>query len=162
MRYDPKPVPACLTLDEARRFWSHVDRRGDDDCWPWVSPQGGRPRGYPNFYYRGRSIQARRVAYESFNGPLGRRRLYNSCHNNICVNPGHLTVVPVANPGVCGERHWGVILTEADVLEVMERHIIGGETQVSLAREKGVDFRTINNIFRGTSWKHLPRPRRAA
>ena len=29
-----KPIPA-LTPEQVERFWSKVDRRGNDDCWEW-------------------------------------------------------------------------------------------------------------------------------
>jgi len=52
------------------RFWSKVDRRGDDECWPWTAGQNGD--GYGLFYVdRSRPKElAHRFAYELLVGPI--------------------------------------------------------------------------------------------
>lgn len=71
------------------RFWSFVERRGDDECWPWLGPvlRGGRGR----FHFLGGSKTAPRFAYEAATGlSLGVANACHSCDNPNCVNPAHL------------------------------------------------------------------------
>lgn len=77
----------------ALRFWSKVDRRGPDDCWPWL---GKTRQVYGAIKISGKNVSAHRVAYELANGPIspGARPhdacVCHSCDNPKCCNPGHL------------------------------------------------------------------------
>lgn len=91
---DPRP-----TLAEG--FWSKVDVRGPDECWPWLACGNGH--GYGSFRSRGAHI----VAYELLVGPVPEGlQLDHTCHNldlsclggetcahRRCVNPAHLEAV---------------------------------------------------------------------
>ncbi len=60
---DSKPLPPFSAKDIAR-FWSHVDKRGPDECWPWKKGKKGR---YGRFtvsrYGEKRHLFAHRVAF---------------------------------------------------------------------------------------------------
>lgn len=93
------PGPVRLAgVDVVTRFWSKVDRRGPDECWPWLA--GKVPDGYGQFWMNGKNRKAHRVAYELVIGPIPddvtldhvRAR---GCIRRDCVNPRHLE--PVTN-----------------------------------------------------------------
>jgi len=89
-------------------FWARVDRRGPDECWPWLGYVN--PEGYGRFLVGSRTDesvtikQAQLVAYELMVGPIPKgKALDHLCHNadlscpggvgclhRRCVNPRHL------------------------------------------------------------------------
>lgn len=76
-------------LSMAERFWTKVDRRGPDECWPWQGSTDGR---YGEFWADGRKTKAHRVAWELANGrpfPEGLHACH-TCDNPPCVNPEHI------------------------------------------------------------------------
>src|SRR4051794_16613165 len=78
-----------LTAQQIKRFHSYVDRRGDDDCWPWKRAQ--LKGGYGGFKIAKRMLRANRVAHFIHTGtdPLD-LFVCHSCDNPICCNPAHL------------------------------------------------------------------------
>ena len=75
------------------RFWSKVDRRGDDDCWPWLA--GLTSHGYGQFGVGGRAgtmVKAHRWIYEQMVGPVPEgMELDHLCHNAAPACPGGYT-----------------------------------------------------------------------
>jgi hypothetical protein len=92
--------------DLAERVWQYVDRRGPDECWPWVGKPG--VGGYGRLHMPGnRGATASRVVYELENGPVpDGLHVDHTCHNRddscpgaddcvhrLCCNPSHLEAV---------------------------------------------------------------------
>lgn len=75
------------------RFWSKVDRRGDDECWPWIAAKRDSKRGYGAFWYQGRHRQATYMALilSGATVPDG-LMVRHECDNPSCCNPKHLLV----------------------------------------------------------------------
>mgnify|MGYP001587806960 FL=1 len=86
-RYGPKPRPLSV------RFWEKVDKRGENECWPWSASLDAY--GYGQIYARGgRNRKAHQVAYELTVGPIpAGLELDHLCRNPACVNPAHLEAV---------------------------------------------------------------------
>jgi hypothetical protein len=92
----------------AERFWSKVDRRGAEDCWPWTARRDGC--GYGTFKVDGKTVRASRQAWALTHGDLGAgQRVCHSCDNPPCCNPAHLwagTQKDNVLDMVAKGRHW--------------------------------------------------------
>jgi hypothetical protein len=86
-----KPGPKAI--HPTIRFWRKVDRRGHNECWPWLG--GLQGKGYGQFYRaKHHPVGAHRFSWELANGrpvPPG-LQVMHSCDNPPCVNPLHLRV----------------------------------------------------------------------
>lgn len=91
-------MPRWEYLDEADRFWRKVDRRGDDECWPWLgsykrNKRGEKSHGQFGIYRDGKTVatpRASRVAYRLTHGDPGELHVLHKCNNPGCCNPAHL------------------------------------------------------------------------
>lgn len=75
------------------RFWSKVEVRGVNECWPWTGKAYGRSRGGAirgRVRYEGRIQYAYRVAYELAFGKTLSGVARHQCDNPACCNPYHI------------------------------------------------------------------------
>ncbi len=110
------------------RFWSKVDKRGPDDCWPWTAAVRNAKEGYGAFWLHGRHQPANRVALLLSGVPVPDGMVAcHKCDNPRCCNPAHLFVgTPKANNDdkvskqrqAAGRRHGCAKLTPAQVAEI--------------------------------------------
>jgi len=143
------------------RFWAKVDKRADNECWPWLA---STINGY-GIINDGVS-KCRRATHVSLLLD-GRPRpdaldALHSCDNPICVNPGHLrwgndkqnkadSVSRNRHFRGVGETHPSVILTEQDVLDIRASSMNGAE----LGRKYGVCKENIYRILKRETWRHI-------
>lgn len=174
--YVGHPGPRTDAVD---RFWSKVDRRGDDECWPWL---GGVDRdGYGYFKVGGRMWRAQRYVFNLAHpdAPIGDDEMTrHTCDNPPCVNPRHLlrgdALLNMADQverdrTARGDRHGSrkhpetvrrgsdnsaARLTEEQVIEIRRRYA-AGEKQVPLSAEFGISQITVSLIVRRRTWTHL-------
>jgi hypothetical protein len=75
------------------RFWSKVDVRGPDECWPWL--KSVMSSGYGQFYLDGGPKLAHRVAFVLAGGVIPEDyEVDHTCLFILCCNPRHLEAVP--------------------------------------------------------------------
>jgi hypothetical protein len=78
----------CLFDDKVlTRFWSKVDVRGPNDCWPYKEYLSN---GYGQFWAIGCSWRANRVALIRNGEDRPGLKALHSCDNPACCNPQHL------------------------------------------------------------------------
>lgn len=84
--------PIIFSATTVNRFWSFVERHGDDDCWEWRGPLNAK--GYGRFHANGASEMAHRTAVrlDGRDIPPG-LEVDHKCRVRCCVNPAHLRVV---------------------------------------------------------------------
>lgn len=159
------PSPLTNPLDGLARvkpevFWSKVDVRGMDECWPWIA-RARHQKGYGMVYTqrngRRTSVTASRVAYALGHGladfPPSDQEVCHRCDNPPCCNPFHLWLgSPAENSrdSVLKERR-GRKLTKADVETILS----SGESDVDTAKRFGVSATLVGKIRLGRSWRHL-------
>lgn len=76
------------------RFWSKVDKRGENECWLW---KGRKDKdGYGEFSIDRKGYRAHRISWQIANGRPPRKGFVIAhtpivCHNPSCCNPNHLS-----------------------------------------------------------------------
>ena len=82
------PSNAC---SDACVFWTHVEKKGLDECWMWTSTT--TKAGYGKCRVDGRTWLAHRYSYVLHKGELlGKLQVMHSCDVPGCVNPNHLSL----------------------------------------------------------------------
>jgi hypothetical protein len=147
------------------RFWSYVDQRGPDECWPWKAARF--EKGYGQFRAGKRKVKAHRCALELTIGPLPEGFLsLHKCDNPPCCNPGHLFSgttkanaedrerkgrgSKAARPSLPGESNPAARLAESDVIEI--RRQLGIKHCKEVAALFNVSPSTIRGIWKGETW----------
>lgn len=74
------------------RFWKKVDRRGPDECWPWIGALNDS--GYGAIWDGTRLVYAHRLSWMLHGGTIPDKfQVDHLCRNRACVNPAHLDIV---------------------------------------------------------------------
>ncbi len=148
----------------AQRFWSKVDKRGPDECWPWTAAIDNK--GYGRFGIRAGMMRgAHQVAYWLTYGQTDKGVcVCHRCDNPPCCNPAHLFKATHAenmldrdkkgrhrNGGLRGETHGSAKLTEVQVLAIR----VDPRRQVDIAQEYGITQVAVSQIKLRKSWRHL-------
>jgi len=149
-----------------KRFWKHVNKLGENDCWEWLA--SCHPYGYGQIEigtggYK-RPYLAHRISWIIHNGeiPVGLCILHK-CDNPSCVNPVHLFLGTKAdnthdmiNKGRMsrGEKHPGAKLTPTDVKEIRQLRTQGVRA-ILISEIYNINRDYVYEIARKETWKHI-------
>ena len=174
---DCKPLPPLSEKDIAR-FWSYVNVKGPDECWPWTGCI--EAKGYGRIRIARRSILAHRIAIFLATGvDPGRKLACHACDNRPCCNGKHLFPgthgdnngdMAAKGRAASGERHGSRVhpdrvprgersgqskLTAEQVREMRKAYAAGGIGCYRLANRFGVDPKTVERIIKRKYWSHV-------
>ncbi len=161
--------PAGMPSEEYRprpllvRFLTKIDVGMPDDCWPWTRDTD--KDGYGKLQVKKRPVPAHRLAYQIFRGEVPDGLFVcHECDNPTCVNPRHLFLgtsrhniddMVAKRRTLVGERNHQAKLTEAAVVEIRRRCVVGGESMRAIGRAYGVSLAVIRRIVNGQAWRHV-------
>ena len=150
--------PRRSPRDIENAFWSHIDRRSPNECWPWVgrSWNGERDASYgmaagPD----GRQMGAHRAAFWFASGrpPGAGMVIRHTCDCRPCCNPAHLIEGTQAdNSRDAAER--GRLKTKLAPQQVASIYAAAG-TLREIGHQFGVSLEMVRKIKAGESWAHL-------
>lgn len=163
MRRDAVYFDPPLTHHELARFWSQVDRRGPDECWPWTG--GLNAKGYGVFHRRIDGIwvkrYAHRVSFVLAHGHDAVPACRHRCDNPPCVNPGHLQLgTNTDNIRDRVERGRSIVnkgnarLRPSEVRAIYALRASGRSTR-NVASEFNIGATTVSNIWHRRRWPEL-------
>lgn len=157
------------TLD---RFWSKVGITAHPDrCWEWL---GGTYKEYGHFSItyapqKDIPVRANRIMYYLHYGIHPENKIVcHRCDNPKCVNPSHLFLGTnkdntqdmikkgrkFITRGTDKECTW-VKLTKEKVIELREMSKHSDFNYTHIAKEMGLDTKTVWNAINKVSWKHI-------
>lgn len=151
------------------RFWSKVDCRGLDECWPWNAAVRNKDEGYGAFYLEGRHRPATHAAWMLCNGalPPADMEVCHQCDNPACCNPKHLFLGTrkqnnddkvAKGRQALGARVGTAKLTEAQAIEIKKMKPAHGRAppgyRAEIAKRYGISPNTVTDVW-SRRWTHL-------
>lgn len=144
------------------RFWSGVQCRAYNECWPWLRSTHDKGYGRIRENKHGRLVPAHRVAFQLSGRQLhADKMICHSCDNPPCCNPAHLfegdarinyddawrkhrVILP---PVKFGEDNPATKLAREDILKIRDLYEIGNWTYTALGHRFNVNRRTVSRII---------------
>jgi|SRR5579872_904172 len=164
LRY-PIPIPSLSDRD-IERFWSHVDVRGPDECWPWKASRN--KTGYGQFMLgkpNNRCWLASRIAFRVTHGedayPLS---VLHSCDFPACCNGKHLfkgdqldNMRDASRKGRInqGSNNYWAKLSDEKVRQIRNIHASGSLDMEHIAKRFRVTPSLISMIISRRIWRHI-------
>jgi hypothetical protein len=148
------------------RFWARVDRRGENECWPWTGHLTGKPVRYGSITIDGKPTKTHRLSWQLANGPIPPGMLVrHKCDNGACCNPAHLELGTHLDNNrdremrgrgrrISGAAHARAVLNEEIVREI-KRRIARGVGIKKISEEMGIARHHVSNIAHHGLWSHV-------
>lgn len=153
-------------LSNEERFWSKVDRRGDDECWPWTDSTDAY--GYGHFRLNAQGmVKAHRMAWIFGVGEIPEGiKVRHGCDNPPCCNYRRHLLLGTQAENIAdmdqrgrrvpprGERHAKAKLTDELVRTIRDLQGVG-LTRRELGVMFGVSPITIRDVAKRRTWIHI-------
>lgn len=186
LAWSPKVTDAVI-----ESFWARVDRRGEDECWPWVGAlktntgtmKGRKDQyGYLSFRYVARCVEfphgktkkwaAHRLSYEIHNGKIPKGKLVrHTCNMTHCVNPNHLGLgthkdnmrdMVESGRSLVGAKNPRALLSKRNIHTIFKWYFTDGYTLKAISKTLEVNLATIGYILQAHTWEETTVPLLAA
>lgn len=154
-----------VSPQDAERFWSHVDIRTANECWPWTAGVNDARDGYGRFWIKRIEYRTNRMAYWLHYGvDPGKDDACHKCDNPPCCNPAHLfkgtraiNLADMKAKGRAskGEHRGAAKLTDNKVAEIRRQYYVDGLTQSAIAKQFDVSPSNVEHIVNFKVWKHV-------
>jgi hypothetical protein len=142
------------------RFWRHIDKRGQDECWEWQSAKN--KDGYGRFIFDKKNKSVHRISWEISNGaiPDGRCVLH-TCDVRSCVNPKHLHLgtkhdnsqdMVSRGRSTTNNFRWKPKLNLQIANDIREKYSMQMFSPYKLAEEYSVSRTTIYQVIHNEIW----------
>lgn len=144
------------------RFWSKVERRGADECWPWRAAI--HPGGYGMLGVKHRPFLTHRVSWAIANGPIPDGMcVLHRCDNPPCVNPAHLFLGTqgdnMADKVLKGRQQRGESAYNTkypdETIRTVRRLRAAGVSLQSIESQTGVRRGYLRNLVSGARRRHV-------
>ena len=139
--------------DSKERFWSKIDKKGEDECWNWLASYRGF---YGQFWVNGNMIKSHRYAYEIIFGKIPEGMcVLHKCDNPKCCNPEHLFLGTQEDNihDACIKVRGHFRLNWRKVNEVRELYKTGKYTQRQLVKLLSISLSNVSKIISNKIWK---------
>jgi hypothetical protein len=131
----------------------------DSGCWIWTGQKSQKGYGVLQVQKNNKikKYRAHRLSYELFKEPIP-EGLYvcHSCDTPACINPAHLWVGTVQenNADKVNKSRTSAKLNKEQVVEI-KKMLAEGHSKYQLGKMYGVHPRTIFDIKKGRTWRHV-------
>jgi len=152
------------TEQQIARFWTHVRKRGPDECWNWQASIINGGYGQVQLANPRRMVLAHRLAYAAAYGevPSG-KQVHHRCDNRRCCNPAHLWVgtqhdniadaIAKGRYKAAGEHNPKAKIGPDEVRQI--RKLAGASSQREIAERFGVSQQNVSAILRRETWRDV-------
>ena len=152
-------------------MWEKVDKKGIDECWPWIGQI--TEKGYGRARFNGGRYYAHRIIFWlqnpgliELNAPKIDRDtsgfLLHKCDNPICCNPSHLFVGSQLDnikdrdskgrhADFAGDKNPNSKFDMEQVLEMREQNK-NGKSAMLLSKEHNVSYSCMKRLLRGVTY----------
>lgn len=158
------------TQEEIERFWSKVDKKGENECWLWTGGQKNK-EGYGGFWLNelGNTVNCHKLMFiivHNFDWddiPDG-IVIRHTCNNYYCINPKHLKLgtykdnsqdmIDAGNSMKGKENPKKRKLTIEIANELRELWKTGNYTYVGICSMYGISTDTLHRILANISYRN--------